>query len=310
MGDRSHDAARTAVRDDEITVRQHLVLWDVSRNPHVLRLRSKGRRVTVRADGGHDIHRQSTETVEHRCVQLVRREHRAEREIHGRPFRGGVSSGHGSGSERNGSRRQGRIRVAESWWERGQHETAIEHGELRVGREPVLVAQCMEWFCHEALAKEPSGRQHNHADTGEPEPFCSDCGTKIDLVADNDVGVPRAGHLENRRRMPPGALSSEVLSEVSVFFLRIDPAERLRLTRLRARLTRRECEEPCSDDRGPEIARTGHTDRVPSALGGARDGYQRLEVAPSADEREQNAHRVKCMECLGRPHAADIDRHW
>ncbi len=206
-----------------------------------------------------------------------------------------VSSGDGSRSERNGSERQGRIRVAESWWEWREHETAIEHGELRVGREPVLFAQCMEWFCNEALTKEPSGRQDDHADTWEPKPLCGDCGTEIDLVADNEVGVPRAGHLENRRRVPPGAVSSEVLPEVAVLLVRIDLAERLRLTRLRARLARRECEEPCSGDRRHEIARTGNPDRVPSALGGTRDGYQRLEVASPADEREQNAHRVKCM---------------
>jgi hypothetical protein len=96
--------------------------------------------------------------------------------------------------------------------------------------------------------------------------------------------------------MPAGAMASEVLSEISVFLIGIDLAERLRLARCRARLTRRECEETRSGDRGLEIARAGNADRVPGALGGTRDGDQRLEVASAADEREQNAHQVKCME--------------
>ena len=218
-----HDAARSAVGHHEIAARQHLVLGDESFDPDVLRLRPERRGIDVLPNGDHDVDRHPTEPVEDPDQQLGHREDGAERAVDRRTRQFVMRRNGGSGAERERLWWQAGIGAPETRGEWREHEVAVEHPEIRVGRQPVLVAERLQRLGDDALAQKSSRREHEHADAWEPEPLGRDCSAEVDFVADDDVGSPRAGNLDDRGSVPPGALTSEVLAEIAILLLWIDP---------------------------------------------------------------------------------------
>ena len=182
----------------------------------------------------------------------------------------------GARPERECVCRQRSVGAAEARGEGRQHEAAVEHREIRVGGQTVLVAQRVQRLSDDVLAQQAAGRQHEHADARDREPLGRNRSPEIDLIADHDVGLPRAGELDERRGVPPGAAPREILPELPIGPVEVDLHERLRRRRADPRFARGERIEPVPSDGGLQVARAGDRDRVPRALRGASDSDQRL----------------------------------
>ncbi len=278
------------MRDNEIAASQHLALRDVLHDPNVLRLRPEHRGVDLLAHRRHHVDRQPSKRVEDATIEFRSVEDGAEREVHGRPGRLALRLRRGCRPEAERLPRQRSGGAPEARRERGEHESALEHGENRVCGETVFVAQRMQRLGDNAPAQESSGSKHDDADAWKSEPLSRDGRAEIDFVADHEVGLPRPGELEDRRSVSPGATTREVLAEILVLPVRVNPVQRRRGRRPGARLTRGERCETGGADCSLEIARTGNCDGVAGALRGDGDGDQRMEMTDATGEREEHSH--------------------
>ncbi|TDO46833.1 hypothetical protein EV643_110216 [Kribbella sp. VKM Ac-2527] len=303
----SEETAGAAVRDDQIAVRQQFLLRDEPLDSDVVRLRSQRRGIIALAHCHDHLRGHRPQTREHPREQVVgvRLEHRPQREVDGRGLRPDQGRYDVRGPVGERTRRQRESRAPEARRERSQDQIPVEHGEPGIRGQAVLGPQLRQRFRDELLAQQRSGREDEHARTGNTEPFGGDRGAEIDLIAHDHIGLPPAGDLEPGSRVPTCSTPREGLAEVPLLRRRVDLHQPLRS---RSRRTTRprpaggEGREPSRFEARPDLARPGDRDGVPSSLDRASNWNQGPEMPATPAEREQDPYRPHSTDCPAGPY--------
>jgi hypothetical protein len=87
---------------------------------------------------------------------------------------------------------------------------AVQHLQLRISRQGVLNAKCVQRLGHEVWTDQPTGGQNDDRGVWEPQSFSRHRRTKVHLVTDDDIGAPAVTDIEQ----PGGSFACDPPSDV------------------------------------------------------------------------------------------------
>ena len=158
---------------------------------------------------------------------------------------------------------------------------------------------------HQLAAHERARGVDEHRRARQAEPLRRHRAAEVELLAHEHVRPPGLADGENSDGALPRRRPGEHLAQHPVLALVAWRAQRHRRGRDALRPARREGRVPAPLDLAGHRARRGERDLVPGRPERGRDRNQRLEVAATAGEREQDPHRKPQCEAQGTPRAAE-----